>query len=381
MMSFSTPLLPTPVRGRPTLIAMVHVPSNNAITNTVYNDAFGVGSYTCADVEILDDMRVTMSKAIAHLQKITGLEISECRSAVFALSQKDEAYLRVLDRIRQMPLTQRLVQRALDEVNIYTLNGISFIEIENVGAPYFIGNTVPIEDLFLLHIVCQSVRAVYPTLLIGVHVLSGNELESLPIAIACGACFVRSEATIFSGHRPEGRTINRGNLARFMYYRNYIHAKLGVEDPKKRRWPQIWSDLQKKHTVFDSELQNLDTWLHNILFMKLEGVIITGAATGSDIPEDELRRAREAIDKTKAEVRKFTAAAGHDVDKLPLELSLPLITGSGFDMKMYCKYADYIITGTQLKRGKYWENAVDENNVRAAVTFVEQVSSMQGDSS
>jgi predicted TIM-barrel enzyme len=41
-----------------------------------------------------------------------------------------------------------------------------------------------------------------------------------------------------------------------------------------------------------------------------------------------------------------------------------MVTDSGMDMAMYRKYADFIITGTQLKENKYWENEVKEEYVK-----------------
>jgi predicted TIM-barrel enzyme len=241
---------------------------------------------------------------------------------------------------------------------VYVRNGISIVEIENVGAPYFVGRgKCPWEEILVIGAVAQAVRAAHPKLPFGMHILSSNELETLPLAIQHGAFFVRSEATLFRGERPEGTTDNSGNLARFMYARNVLHGIKGTQSKAGRRFPQVWSDMQKKHTVFPSELANLDTWLANTLFMKLEGVILTGAETGSNVAEGDLRKARTAVDNALRYAR----------TRLRADVTIPLVTGSGENFAMYAKYADFIIVGTKLKERSYWENDVLEANVIAVV--------------
>ena len=338
------------------LIAMVHVPSNSIFQNTVYLDRMRIKTYSVAELITLNKARkmlLQLFKQVLEENQLSFLE--QCRSSVFIF--KEEETLKIEQMVQELPVVQNLVERALSEVDIYVKNGISAIEVENIAAPYFIGDKTPFEDLLILTIVCRAVRKKYPNLVMGLHVLSSNDIEALPIAIIFNMYFVRSESSIFSGFRPEGQTTNNANLAKFYYLRNYMHACLGVEDSKDRRFPQIWSDLQKKHTVFNQELVDLNIWLKNILFMKLEGVILTGSETGKNIAKKDLLMAREELDNLKKQTQEYF---GESVE-------VPLVTGSGLDMDLYRQYADFIITGTQLKKNKYWENEVDEKNVKALV--------------
>lgn len=338
------------------LIAMVHVPSNNVFQNTVYLDKMKIKTYSVEELIILNKARKILLQLFKEVLEENQLSfLDQCRSSVF-IFKKEEA-LRIEQMVLELPVVQYLVERALSEVDIYVKNGISAIEVENIAAPYFIGDQTPFEDLLILTIVCRAIRKKYPNLIMGLHMLSSNDIEALPIAIIFDIYFVRSESSIFSGSRPEGQTMNNGDLAKFYYLRNYIHACLGVEDSKDRRFPQIWSDLQKKHTVFNQELADLNIWLKNILFMKLEGIILTGAETGKNIIEKDLQMAREEINNLKKQTKEYF---GESVE-------VPLVTGSGLDVDSYRQYADFIITGTQLKKNKYWENEVDEKNVIALV--------------
>lgn len=350
--------IPKITPGSPQLIAMIHVHSNNALQNTIYNDGFGTATYTRDEFIVLEDARKKLIVLLQEAMQETGLDIlSLCRSSVFIL--KKDQVIEIENQVKNLNIVKQLIERALREVDIYVRNGINIIEVENIGAPYFIGNEVPFEDLLMLSIVCKSIREKYPDIYMGAHVLSSDEIESLPIAILSKAFFVRSETSVFSGFRPEGKTINRGNLAKFFYLRNYLNMKNGMDDPAERRYPMIWSDLQKKHTVFEQEITDLKIWLDNILFQKLEGIILTGSETGSDISENDLSRAREAISKLRQQTNKIFGGK--------MEIALPLITGSGMNMEMYKKYADFIITGTQLKENKYWENEVKEDYVKELV--------------
>lgn len=350
--------IPRITQGKPQLIAMVHVHSNNALQNTVYNDGFKVPTYTKEDLLKIEDARVKLSLLHEEVLKETRFNVlSVCRSSVLVL--KKEKVEEIEKNISSIDMIKYLVNRALREVDIYVRNGINIIEVENVGAPYFIGNEVPLEDILILNIVCKAIRAKYPDIHMGIHVLSSDEIESLPIAIINKAFFVRSESSVFSGFRPEGKTINRGNLAKFFYLRNYLNTRNGVEDVKERRHPAIWSDLQKKHTVFEQEITDLNIWLDNILFQKIEGVILTGSETGSDISEKDLSLARGKIERLREQTSKIFGGN--------TEIVVPLITGSGLDMNMYRKYADFIITGTQLKENKYWENEVEEEYVKELI--------------
>jgi len=348
--------IPDSSKGRPQLIAMVHVPSDNILQNTIYLDKSGIETYSVADLSILNKARLELLYIFDEVLKENKLPfLKECRSSVFFF--KKEKTEEIMQMVKELPFVQYLIKRALREVDIFVNNGIGIVAVENIAAPYFIGDKIPFEDLLILTIACKVIREKYPDIIMGLHVLSSNEIESLPIAIISGAYFVRSESSIFSGHRPEGRTVNSANLAKFYYLRNYMQAYLGVENSKDRRYPQIWPDLQKKHTVFEQELGDLDIWLKNILFMKLEGIILSGSETGKDISREDLSMARESIDNLKRETQKYL---GESVD-------IPLVTGSGLDVNLYNKYADFIITGAQLKKNKYWENEVDEENVKSLV--------------
>lgn len=406
------PPFPVPqalVRGNgPEVVAMVHVHSTTAFLNHSYTHLVGEGvaaptpddnrKLTAAlavfirIAKTLNDTQPLLAQIADHNAIHTHL-----RSAVFCdflLSNEDqqavEEQLNILET--STGVFQGLIKRAIEEVVIYARNGVRCIEVENVAAPYFIGaGRCPWEEIIALHLVGRAIRRAEVSgvikstsgapLMLGMHILSTNELEILPLAIMHGARFVRSEATLFTGVRPEGEVRNDSNLARFFYVRQVLRnaaratASFGAKPAAgtitsstltacfggDMQFPQCWSDVKKKHTVFSHELEDINTWLHNINFMKLEGVIVTGEATGSDVDEDSISKARAALDSFKKFNEKHFGEHGRAGAPMP---ELPLITGSGLNFKMYSKYADYCIVGTALKKDQYWENEVCEDNVK-----------------
>ena len=365
----------------PHVVAMVHVPSTTALLNHGYTSVLNVPTPSPADLLVMNAVIAEIAKVhavfaehyplvhqVAHIPQ-------NLRSIVFLQMHLDlqigvkNTIVQQLALFEELPFVKYCVLRALSEVEIFVRNGVRVVELENVAAPYFVGmGSCPMEELLILYLVSREVRRKFPDLSIGVHVLSCNELEALPIALAVGASFIRSEATMFGGMRPEGQTTNSGNLARFFYLRHTLRGLLLPSSLQTQPWlahdchPKIWSDVQKKHTVFPSELLNLETWLHNITFMKLEGVIVTGAETGSDVDEKSLAATRKAVDAVMQwNSKTFSSSSSDLTKKLP---RIPVVTGSGLAFDMYRKYADFVIVGTALKVNKYWENDVDEDNVR-----------------
>ena len=374
-------------------VAMVHVHSTTALLCHNLTCAMDVAVPSAADTAAIDRMvAATLEPALAQLLRAHGSLAAvlapparTCRTLVrlAPLLPHDAraGVQRALHEFAAMPFVAALRARALDEVRVFVAGGVDCIEIENIAAPYFVGaGSAPWEELLIQYTVAVAVRAAFPTLAMGVHLLSCNELETLPIALATGAFFVRSEATLFAGVRPEGRVQNDGNLARFLYLRRVLRqlcdadggnsaspadASTAASAARMMQFPQIWSDLHKKHTVFDGALDGLRPWLENIGFAKLEGVIITGDHTGSNVNIAHLTDARKAIDEYLAFVadRIVPHAAGNvrSVADLvaPGAPLLPLVTGSGSDFAAYAKLADFIIVGTALKHGGFWENKVD----------------------
>ena len=246
-----------------------------------------------------------------------------------------------------------LFDRVLTEAEIYFRHGADALMLENIAAPYFVRGRQPVTIVAVMSLLAKRLRETYPGKRFGIQILAFSDDLAMSIALRHGFEFVRSESALFAGLRPEGSTLNHGNLAWLYAMRNRWQAS----QPEPREVPLVFVDLQKKHTIFDNRLESLDTWLDNILFQKLEGVIITGHSTGCPVAEQDLVQTRRAIQKIADKTQKLFGTS----------YALPLIIGSGVSINNIdiCKrYADSVIVGSSLKRGGYWECELDEERLK-----------------
>lgn len=316
------------------LIGMLHIPINTLLTSTPdWRKAVSLSSACKMRVVDWDNARKL---------KIPGCQDPGCRCC-----------LNYIGKVEKLTIWGFLEQLMLDEAAIYQKNGITSLMLENVAAPYFVRGSQPPVIYWVMRALAERLRKAYPNLRIGIQILAYSDDWAMDIACRCGLDFIRCESALFEGVRPEGRAPNAGNLASMYMTRNMLITQLGKDGPV----PQVYVDVQKKHTVFMSELDSLDVWLENILFQKLEGVIITGRATGVAVDEADLRRARELIDKAKAD--SFNA--------LGVAWESPLIVGSGVsvaNIAMCKQFADAVIVGSSLKKNGYWECPLDEERLK-----------------
>lgn len=246
-----------------------------------------------------------------------------------------------------------LEERMLSEAGFYMRYGTDALMLENVAGPYFIKGRQPIIIYSVMSALAHRLREVYPLGRLGIQILAFSDNLAMEIAVRSGFEFVRSESALFSGIRPEGYNPNHGNLAQLYMLRNCMLADLERDDDG----PQVFVDLQKKHTMFADELTDLDIWLENILFQKLEGIIITGSSTGSPVREKDLKQARTFLDTNAKKTRQ----------SLGFRWCQPLIAGSGVstdNIEMCRKYTTGVIVGSSLKQGGYWECPLDEERLK-----------------
>ena len=261
-------------RTQAQLIGMLHIP-----VTTILQSQLEWVTYLRLPVLKPSDLGI-----ILKLQKKFH-EISESISipsfkdefpGVIALSEE----IHVLEEeLRKMSFINYLIDRVLSEIELYLKNGITILQFENTGAPYHTRHTIPVEEQLIMNFVVQRVRRQYPDIPMGIQMLAFADNIALEIAIRNRLFYVRGESFLFQGIRPEGLTENRGNLAKAYGMRNVFNLSLNRENC----YPRFYPDVLKKHTVFANELSRVETWLDNVLFEKLEGIILTGQATGSPV--------------------------------------------------------------------------------------------------
>ena len=320
------------------IIGMLHIPVNSILASPPeWQRSLGLPAPTAADWTIIEELRKTLDgSGFPKPERSSG----EC-----------------LANVKQLSFYDFVRDRMLAEAEIYARNGIRQLMLENTGAPYFTRGHQEAVIYWLMRMLAGLLRNQYPTFTLGIQLLAFSDDWAMDIACRNRFNFIRCESALFGGMRPEGFTPNHGNLAQLYARRQELLAAM-PEVPM----PRVYVDLQKKHTVFETELLPLQHWLDNLVFAKLEGVVITGTGTGQPVNRADLQKAREAIDHAKS------------LPFFPANLELPLLVGSGVsetNLAWCATLADGLIVGSALKKNGYWECELDEARLARLLGSVE----------
>ena len=317
------------------IIGMLHIPINSILASPrEWCEALGLPMGSMEDWEIIARLRDTLDASGEVLPDV---------DADWGVSQ-----------VEKLSFYGFVRDRMLSEAAIYVRNGVSTLMLENTGAPYFCRGHQEAVIYWLMRNLAGVLRDAYTAQTLGIQILAFTDNWAMEIACRNRFNFIRCESALFQGIRPEGVTPNHGNLAQL-----YSNRQRLLTAVPQAIVPQVYVDLQKKHTAFWEELADLKLWLDNIVFMKLEGIVITGTGTGVSVKEEHLVKAREAIEAAKS------------LPFFPKNLRLPLLVGSGVSEKnlaMCSRYVDGMIIGSSLKANGYWECELDEERV---VRFME----------
>ena len=233
-----------------------------------------------------------------------------------------------------------VVNIAVSEALAYKNAGFTGILLENMfDRPYLKSKVGPEIVAGMTRVACEVRRAVGFEFPIGIQILAGANVEALSVALIAKLDFIRAEGCVF-GHVADEGWIEAcaGSLLR-------ERARLGAKSIN------IWTDVQKKHSAHapTSDLP-LEDWVHGAEFFGIDGVIVTGTATGVAAKADEVSRAKKAS-------------------------KLPVIVGSGITAENCADYAcaDAWIVGSWIKENGYWENPLDLKRLNEMVTAHKKV--------
>src|SRR5580765_786166 len=223
-----------------------------------------------------------------------------------------------------------IVETAAAEARVYASAGFHGVMIENThDRPYLKGVVGP-EIVAALAVIGHEVRSA-TKLPLGVQVLAGANQCALAVALACRASFVRVEGFVFAHVADEG--LIESSAGRLLRYRRAIGADR----------IRVFADIKKKHSAhaMTADVSLVETAKAAEFFL-VDGVIVSGVATGE--PTDA------------GEVRAVAAAVG-----------VPVLVGSGVTSRNIRDYdaADALIVGSDVKTGGVWSGPLDEARVRA----------------
>lgn len=230
----------------------------------------------------------------------------------------------------------QLAEQAAGEARTLVAAGFDAVMIENMhDAPYVNGPHGP-EVTAAMTAVGAAVReSIGPKVTLGVQVLSGGWREALAVALACNGQFVRVENFVYSHVADEGLMAEAvaGPLLR---YRRAIGAEHVA----------VLADIKKKHAshALTGDL-TIGDCAHAAEFFGADGVIVTGAFTGREADEADLRATRAAC-------------------------TLPVLVGSGVtpqNVRAMLKHADAVIVGSSIKADGHWSKPVHGARVKAVV--------------
>ena len=226
-----------------------------------------------------------------------------------------------------------IAELAAAEAEIYAKAGFHGLVLENThDRPYLKGAAIGPEIVAAMSIVGSAIRRATP-LPLGIQVLAGANRAALAVAHACGAAFVRVEGFVFAHVADEGLIeSSAGDLLR---YRRAIDAENVL----------VFADVKKKHSAhaITADVDIVET-AKAAEFFDVDGVIVSGAATGSPADADEVRAVSEAV-------------------------HVPTLIGSGITPENMARYrgADAFIVGSSVKSTGVWSGELDEARVRACV--------------
>ena len=224
--------------------------------------------------------------------------------------------------------------RAVEDAVALAEAGFDGVFVENFGDAPFHKERVPAETIASLAVACAAVRAALPPrIAVGVNVLRNDAESALAIAASAGLDMVR--VNVLAGAALTDQGVIEGRAADVLRTRARLCPRVA-----------ILADLRVKHAraLVDRPLAEEARELTGRA--GADAVIVSGAATGAGVDDDELEAARGAL-------------GDH-----------PLLVGSGATTRSVgglLAHADGVIVGTAIKRGGRTTARVDPKRAAAFV--------------
>jgi membrane complex biogenesis BtpA family protein len=152
----------------------------------------------------------------------------------------------------------------------------------------------------------------------------------MAVALACGASFVRVEGFVFAHVADEG--LIESSAGRLLRYRRAIGADR----------IRVFADIKKKHSAhaLTADVSLVETAKAAEFFL-VDGVIVSGIATGEPADASEVQSVARAV-------------------------GVPTLVGSCVTLSNVHDYADAdaLIVGSSIKQTGVWSGPIDEERAR-----------------
>ena len=224
---------------------------------------------------------------------------------------------------------ETIIEKAVEEAKLYIQCGVDGIAIENMHDIPYLRNNVGHEISTLMAITGYEIKKL-SDLPCGIQILAGANIEAIAAANSAGLDFVRGEGFVFAHVADEG--IIESNAGEILRYRRAIEATN----------IKVFTDIKKKHSshAITNDVSITDT-AHAAEFFLSDGLIVTGAATGTTASLEEISQVKNTVE-------------------------LPVFVGSGIDInniEEYIKIADGFIVGSYFKDDGFWKNNINKKRV------------------
>lgn len=228
-------------------------------------------------------------------------------------------------------------ERALADARTLAAGGVDGLVVENYGDAPFYPEEVPRHVVADMTCITDRVAAAVD-LPVGVNVLRNDATAALSIAAAVDAAFVR--INVHTGARVTDQGVIEGRAHETLRLRDRLDTEVA-----------ILADVAVKHSVSLGEPDLPTTVADAIERGNVDGLVVSGPATGESTDTDDLRRVTDRRDDIGAAV--------------------PVFVGSGVTAENVAdllSVADGTIVGTALKEDGVTTEPVERARVERLVT-------------
>ncbi len=232
---------------------------------------------------------------------------------------------------------QRVIDQALEDLDIYKKAGVDSILLENDHDLPYIQPPLDEKAIVLMTEISKEARKRF-TGPIGIQMLEAANITSLEIAAEADLDYIRVEAFVFA--HVGGSGIINGSAGKILRRRKELkaeHIKVFADVKKKHGSHSLTIDLDIKDEIMQAE------------FFLADGVIVTSQFTGLHPDKNDLIKAKGAT-------------------------KLPVLIGSGMNVNNITDYlplADGFIVGSYFRKdGKFLEKLEPERLHRFMELFV-----------
>jgi len=221
---------------------------------------------------------------------------------------------------------EEVIDSAIKDAKALEDGGVDAIIIENYGdKPFLI--EVGKEVVACMTAIAIEIKRVV-SLPLGINVLRNDAFSSLAIAKAVNADFIRVNQLFFPSISPEG--FLRPSAGELMRYKKQIDCNA-----------MVFADISVKHAI---HLAKIEEYTMEVERSLVDGVIVTGPATGMEVDVDELKFVKNSV-------------------------KVPVLVGSGVtpeNVTKIIKHCDGIIVGSYFKE----RGSINPERVKKLVKIV-----------